>query len=85
MFSRSDRLETLSHGKVLHTDALCQISESWLVWFLRKMRQIVLYQKYSKFRQTGSGHAADSKLSYTIQFSILMLCVKYQKAGLCGS
>jgi hypothetical protein len=25
------------------------------------------------------------KLSYTIQFSILMLCAKYQEAGLCGS
>ena len=35
--------------------------------------------------QTGSEHAADSKLRYTIQFSILMLCAKYQKAGLCGS
>ena len=44
-----------------------------------------LYQKYSKFRQTGSGHAADSKLSYTIQFFILMLCAKYQETGLCGS
>jgi hypothetical protein len=42
-------------------------------------------QKYSKFRQTGSGDAADLKLSYTIQFSILMLCAKYQEAGLCGS
>ena len=36
-------------------------------------------------RQTGSGHSADSKLRYTIQFSILMLCAKYQEAGLCGS
>ena len=25
------------------------------------------------------------KLHYTIQFSILMLCAKYQEAGLCGS
>ena len=41
--------------------------------------------KYSKSRKTGSGHAADSKLRYTIQFSILMLCAKYQEAGLCGS
>ena len=41
--------------------------------------------KYSKSRQTGSGHAADSKLRYTIQFSILMLCAKYQEAGLCAS
>ena len=41
--------------------------------------------KYSKSHQTGSGHAADSKLRYTIQFSILMLCAKYQEAGLCGS
>ena len=40
--------------------------------------------KYSKSRQTGSGHAADSKLRYTIQFSILMLCDKYQEAGLSG-
>ena len=36
-------------------------------------------------RKTGSGHAADSKLCYTIQLSILMLCAKYQEAGLCGS
>ena len=48
-------------------------------------QKLFRYQKYSKFRQTGSGHAADSKLSYTIQFSILMLCAKYQEAGLCGS
>ena len=41
--------------------------------------------KYSKSRKTGSGQAADSKLRYTIQFSILMLCAKYQEAGLCGS
>ena len=41
--------------------------------------------KYSKSRKTGSGHSADSKMFYTIQFSILMLCAKNQKAGLCGS
>ena len=35
--------------------------------------------------KTGSGHAAVSKLRYTIQLSILMLCAKYQEAGLCGS
>ena len=40
---------------------------------------------YSKSRQTGSARVADSKLCYTIQFSILMLCAKYQEAGLCGS
>ena len=39
----------------------------------------------SKSRKTGSGHAADSKRLFTIQFSILMLCAKYQEAGLCGS
>lgn len=43
------------------------------------------YQQYSKFCQARSGHAADSKLGYRIQFSILMLCAKYQEAGLCGS
>ena len=41
--------------------------------------------QYSKSRKTGSGHAAVSKLRYTIQFSILMLCAKYQEAGLCSS
>ena len=40
---------------------------------------------FPKFRKTGSEHAPDSKMSYTIQFSILMLCVKYQKAGISGS
>ena len=40
---------------------------------------------YSKSRQTGSGHDAYSKLCYTIQFSILMFCAKYQEAGPCGS
>ena len=35
--------------------------------------------------ETGSGHVAHSKLSYTIQFSKPMLCAKYQEAGLCGS
>ena len=46
---------------------------------------ICLCPQYSKLRKTGSGHAADSKLRNTIQFSILMLCAKYQEAGLCGS
>ena len=41
--------------------------------------------KYSKSRKTGSGHAADSKLCYTIQFSILVLCAKYQEDGHSGS
>ena len=41
--------------------------------------------KYSKSLQTESGHAAYSKMRYMIQFSILMLCAKYQEAGLCGS
>ena len=31
------------------------------------------------------GHSADLKLRYTIQFSILMLCAKYQEAGVWGS
>ena len=47
--------------------------------------ELFRYQNYYKFRQTGSGHAADWKLSYTIQCSILMLCAKYQEDGLCGS
>ena len=85
------RFKTVLHDTVLYTDALCHISGSWPLWFLRKMwqklscDQICLCPKYSKLRQTGSGHAADSKLRYTIQFSILMLCAKYQEAGLCGS
>ena len=41
--------------------------------------------QYSKSCQTGSGHASDSKMRYTIQFSILMLCANYQEAGLFGS
>ena len=36
-------------------------------------------------QETGSGCAADSKLCYTIQFSIMMLCAIYQEAGHCGS
>ena len=36
-------------------------------------------------QETGSGCAADSKLCYMIQFSILMLCAIYQEAGHCGS
>ena len=76
---------------VLHIDAVCQISGRWPLWFPRKMwqklccEQIYLWPQYSKSRQTGSGYATDSKLRYTIQFSILMICAKYQKAGLCGS
>ena len=46
---------------------------------------VSLPQKKCVAYETGSGYAADSKLSYTIQFSILMLCAKYQEAGLCGS
>ena len=42
-----------------------------------------IYTNYSKFRQTGSWQAAE--LSYMIEFSILMLCAKYQEAGLHGS
>ena len=85
------RSKTALHDTVLHTDALCQISGSWPLWFPRKMwqklscEQICLCPQYSKSRQTGSKHAADSKMCYTIQFSILMLCAKYQEAGLCGS
>ena len=30
------RLETALHDTVVHTDALRQISGSWLMWFLRK-------------------------------------------------
>ena len=41
--------------------------------------------KYSKSRQTGSGHAADSKMHNKIQVFILILCAKYQEAGLSGS
>ena len=61
------------------------------LWFSRKMwqklscEQICLCPQYLKSRQTGSGHVADSKMCYMIQFSILMLCAKYQEAGLCGS
>ena len=50
-----------------------------------RLRTYFRHQKYSKFRQIGSRHAANSKLSYTIQLSILMLCAKYEEAGLCGS
>ena len=55
--------------------------------FLLKLscEQICLCPQYSKSGQTGSGHAADSKMRYTMQFSILMLCAKYQEAGLSGS
>ena len=53
--------------------------------FLLPCEQICLCPQYSKSRKTGSGHAADSKMCYTIQFSILMLCAKYQEAGFCSS
>ena len=39
------RLETALHDTVVHTDALCQISGSWSVWFLRKMWQKFVYVK----------------------------------------
>ena len=54
------------------------------MWQILFCEQICLCPQYSKLRQTGSGHATDSKMRYTIQFSILMLCAKYQEAGLCG-
>ena len=41
--------------------------------------------QYSKSRKTGSGHAADSKMCYMIQFSILRFCAKYQEDGHSGS
>ena len=49
------------------------------------LRQIFLCQNYAKFRQTGSGHASDLKLRYTIQSAIQMLCAKYKEYGRCGS
>ena len=55
------------------------------MWQKLSCEQICLCPQYSMSRKTGSGHAADSKMRYTIQFSILMLCAKYQEAGLCGS
>ena len=55
------------------------------MWQKSSCEQICLCPHYSKSHKTGSGHAADSKLRYSIQFSILMLCAKYQEAGLCGS
>ena len=55
------------------------------MWQKLSCEQICLCPQYSKSHKTGSGHAADSKLPYTIQFSILMLYAKYQVAGLCGS
>ena len=55
------------------------------MWQKLSCEQICLCPQYSKSPKTGSEHAADSKLRYTIQFSILMLCAKYQEAGLCGS
>ena len=55
------------------------------MWQKLSCVQICLCPQYLRSRKTGSGHAADSKLRYTIQFSILMLCAKYQEAGLCGS
>ena len=85
------RFKTASHDTFLHTEAVCQLSGSWPVWLPRKMwqklswEQIFLCPQYSKSHQTGSGHAANSKMRYTIQFSILMFCAKYQEAGLCGS
>ena len=39
------RLETVLHDTVVHTDALCQISGSWPVWFLRKMWQKFVHVK----------------------------------------
>ena len=31
------QIQTALHDTVLHTDALCQISGSWPLWFQRKM------------------------------------------------
>ena len=85
------RIKTVLHDTFFYTDALCQISGSWPLWFPIQMwqkiscHQICLCPQYSKSRKIGNGHASDSKMRYTIQFSILMLCAKYQEGGLCGS
>ena len=48
------RFKNVLHDTVLHTDALCQISGSWPLWFPRKMwqklscEQICLCPQYSK-------------------------------------
>ena len=54
------------------------------MWQKSSCEQICLCPQYSKSHKTGIGHATDSKLRYSIQFSILMLCAKYQEAGLSG-
>ena len=82
--STCGRLKTVLNSIVVCTDPLCQISASFPLWFLRKMWQkFSLYQKYSKFWQTGIGHVTDMKLSYTIQFSILMLCARMWQKLFC--
>ena len=50
-------------------------------------QKFCLFLSISKIFEVPSNRkwkAADSKLSYTVQFSILMLCAKYQEEGLCG-
>ena len=39
------RFKNVLHDTVLHTDALCQISGSWPVWFPRKMWQKFLWRR----------------------------------------
>ena len=63
----------------------CSVPNIRKMWQKLSCEKICLCPQHSKSRKTGIGHAADSKMRYMIQFSILMLCAKYQEAGLCGS
>ena len=81
-----DRVEDITYSLLSSKSSredMCRLPTSFLLKL--SCEQICLCPQYSKSRKTGSGHAADSKMRYTIQFSILMLCYKYQEAGLCGS
>ena len=62
-------------------------SNTWLGLYTCK-QTVILFQNTCVADGSKPMHQftnADSKMRYTVQCSILMLCAKYQEAGLCGS
>ena len=72
------RFKTALHDTVLHTDALCQISGSWPVWFPRKMWQKFFvtptkttqddarWQKWSLYVASAKAGRRHNKYTYII-------------------
>ena len=88
-----NRLQTVLHNKVFYIDALCQISGSLPVLLLLKMWQKLFCENFfyiknilCSVKQTVDIWQMGNCLTWFISpYWSVMLCAKYQEAGLCGS